>query len=79
MVLFFMHQLLEEVYIDQNLNDNKLKVLAIHPGWVRTDMGRKESPVLPHKSAKKVFNLILKKWNISDSIYYDLDGKEMDW
>lgn len=65
--------------LQNRFKEDNIKVLAIHPGWVSTDMGGKEAPILPDESAKKVYDLIIKEWKISDSIYYDLDGKEMNW
>jgi NAD(P)-dependent dehydrogenase (short-subunit alcohol dehydrogenase family) len=65
--------------LQNRYKEDNIKVLAIHPGWVSTDMGGNEAPIKPHESAEKVYNLMLKNWNINDTIYYDLDGKEMSW
>ena len=65
--------------LQNRFQKSNIKVLAIHPGWVKTDMGGKEAPILPDESAKKVYDLIIKKWDMSDPIYFDLDGKEMNW
>jgi hypothetical protein len=42
-------------------------------------MGGREAPILPPESARKLFTLITKHWNPDDPIYYDLDGKTMQW
>ena len=65
--------------LQNRFKDESVKVLALHPGWVRTDMGGREAPILPPESAKKLFALITKQWNPADPVYFDLDGKQMPW
>ncbi len=61
------------------LIDDKIKVLAIHPGWFSSDMGGKEAPITPDHAANQVAQTILKKWNIDDDIYIDPEGNKMAW
>ncbi len=65
----------------QNYSKNKgVKVLVIHPGWMRTDMGGPDADISPEESAEGIYNLSLKEWDINDKdIYMDYLGRKMNW
>ena len=65
----------------QNYSKNKgIKVLSIHPGWMRTDMGGPNADISPEKSTEGIFNLSLKEWDVNDkNIYMDYKGNIMTW
>ena len=65
----------------QNYSKNKgIKVLSIHPGWMRTDMGGPTADISPEESAEGIFNLSLKEWDINDkNIYMDYKGNLITW
>jgi NAD(P)-dependent dehydrogenase (short-subunit alcohol dehydrogenase family) len=65
----------------QNYSKNKgIKVLSIHPGWMRTDMGGPNADISPEESAEGIFNLSLKEWDVNDkNIYMDYKGNIMTW
>jgi NAD(P)-dependent dehydrogenase (short-subunit alcohol dehydrogenase family) len=56
-----------------------LKVLAIQPGWMRTDMGGKEADIHPDEAAEDIFNLLIRPWRLDDEIYMDRFGKLLPW
>lgn len=54
-------------------------VLAVHPGWVRTDMGGPQAHLSAEESAEGVFQLALQKRTPEDSIYLDYKGNILNW
>lgn len=61
------------------LKPRGITVLAVHPGWVRTDMGGKEADISAQESAEGIFKLTAKKWTSGDGMYLDYRGKPMKW
>ncbi len=61
------------------LKPKGFKILALHPGWVRTDMGGPNADISPQESADGIIKLILRDWKPDDGIFFDYQGKELPW
>ena len=55
------------------------KILAIHPGWMQTDMGGQDADIHPDESAKSIFQLASREWLQKDEIYMDYRGSALPW
>ncbi|TDF98723.1 SDR family oxidoreductase [Paenibacillus piri] len=52
------------------LKDRDIEVYAVHPGWMKTDMGGDEAPTEPGETARGIMNIIEKKVTITSKIAF---------
>ena len=61
------------------LKPRGFKILAVHPGWLQTDMGGAGATIHPDEASKSIFNLAIKNWNADDAIFMDYHGQPLPW
>lgn len=61
------------------LKDRDIKVLSVHPGWIRTDMGGANAASDPLEAAADIFTLTEQTYDINGAVYIDRYGKELSW
>jgi NAD(P)-dependent dehydrogenase (short-subunit alcohol dehydrogenase family) len=59
--------------------DKGLAVLALHPGWVRTDMGGPNAAIDVETSAKGIANVVERAQGDRRSGFFDYKGDELPW
>ena len=71
---------IQSIILQRYLKPDGIKVLVVHPGWVRTRMGGEEAPVLPEDSAKGIVKLADNYMHALDAgMYFDYDGNKRSW
>lgn len=65
--------------LDNYLRPDGFTVLAIHPGWMRTDMGGPEADLPPESSAAGIFALATRARRAEEPIYLDYQGNPLIW
>lgn len=62
-----------------DLRDQEIKVVALHPGWVKTDMGGPNAQITTAESVAAMMQS-LEKLEIQDSgRFIDIDGSDVPW
>jgi NAD(P)-dependent dehydrogenase (short-subunit alcohol dehydrogenase family) len=65
--------------LQNHLGPQGFKVLAVHPGWMQTDMGGVEADIHPDVAAEGIFALATRDWSPDDPVYLDYRGNRMRW
>ena len=56
-----------------------VRTLAVHPGWVSTDMGSPAAPVTPPESIAGIRQVVAGYGDGQTGRFYQYDGKELPW
>ena len=59
--------------------DQKLTAVALHPGWVKTDMGGPQAPIQVEESTEGLAKVILALASKDSGKFLDFRGKELPW
>ena len=61
------------------LKPRGFKVLVVHPGWMRTNMGGPSAAINSDESAAGIFDLAVREPKPGDPIYIDYRGEPLPW
>lgn len=62
-----------------DLADRGVKCVALHPGWVRTDMGGPNAEITTRKSVSTIFDTLLSLKANDSGRFIDIDGTDIPW
>ncbi|EDV20829.1 uncharacterized protein TRIADDRAFT_31297 [Trichoplax adhaerens] len=62
-----------------DLKDKKIAALAIHPGWMATDMGGSNAPHSPERSARAIIDLISQLTMDKSGEFVNIHGDAIPW
>jgi NAD(P)-dependent dehydrogenase (short-subunit alcohol dehydrogenase family) len=64
--------------LSKYVNGKNTQVYAVHPGWMKTDMGGERAPGNPFDTANSIFDIIERKLRIdSKHVFITKEGKPM--
>ncbi|KAG0172833.1 hypothetical protein DFQ28_009795 [Apophysomyces sp. BC1034] len=61
------------------LKKDDFVVVAIHPGWVQTDMGGKDAPITARQSISGMLERIENLKSEHNGTFFDFEGKALPW
>ena len=71
---------MQGVILQRYLKPDGIKVLLVHPGWVRTPMGGDDAPLTPEESAAGIAALGERYMHrLDEGMYFDYDGSPRAW
>jgi NAD(P)-dependent dehydrogenase (short-subunit alcohol dehydrogenase family) len=70
---------MQSVILQQRVKGDGVKVLAIQPGWMRTEMGGTDADLDPKESASGIVDVIARNSDIDGPMYLDYTGRACEW
>ncbi|XP_067390528.1 C-signal-like isoform X2 [Emydura macquarii macquarii] len=61
------------------LKDAEILCTAIHPGWVKTDMGTEKAPLTVECSVQGILNVLASLSQATTGVFLDWEGKSLPW
>ncbi len=65
--------------LSTELKRRGIAIIALHPGWVQTDMGGANAHLKPEESIRGMLAVIDKISVVDNGRYLDYEGKELPW
>ena len=62
-----------------DLKDDGIKCVALHPGWVKTDMGGPNAEITARESVSRMFAIMLALKQHDSGRFIDIDGSDIPW
>ncbi|MDH5517243.1 MAG: SDR family oxidoreductase [Gammaproteobacteria bacterium] len=62
-----------------DLKSRNISVVAMHPGWVKTDMGGPNAEIDTQESVVNIFNIVETSGMQDSGAFYDIDGTIIAW
>ena len=62
-----------------DLADKGIKCVALHPGWVKTDMGGSNAEITTKESVSQMFDTLLNLSSEDSGRFIDIDGSDIPW
>uniref|UniRef100_A0A8C8SNC3 C-factor-like n=1 Tax=Pelusios castaneus TaxID=367368 RepID=A0A8C8SNC3_9SAUR len=63
----------------EELKDAGILCTAIHPGWVKTDMGTEKAPLTVECSVQGILNVLASLSQATTGVFLDWEGKSLPW
>ena len=65
--------------MSHDLADKGVKCVALHPGWVKTDMGGPNAEISSRESVSQMFETLLALQAVDSGRFIDIDGSDIPW
>jgi NAD(P)-dependent dehydrogenase (short-subunit alcohol dehydrogenase family) len=65
--------------LSQALRERGITVVALHPGWVQTDMGGKDAQIAPRESVQGLLKIIGGVSLEDSGRFFDWRGRDVAW
>lgn len=62
-----------------DLKDNNILCIALHPGWVKTDMGGSKAPLDVETATQKIVDTMYKLSEQDSGAFVKYNGKTLPW